>query len=657
MKLRYRFTLFVLIGVGVVTAVMAVMTFQRASDALLAARQDQLLEIASSNSAELARRLNQVSQTAWDLSATLEVVRPRKESQLLDLLEKHLQSSGRIHGLVAAYQPYQFDPRNELFCLYLLREPDGIKALQLGSKAPEAAEKDWYLAPARLPQAKEQPQVQNYPRQDWYLLPMLLRRPLWIQPFFGEAGKSIITTYSSPIIHDDKVVGVVAAEITLSSLGWEVANLAVGRTGYAFLITHQGTFVAAPTPEWVMRETIFSLAEELGRPDLRELGKAMVAGDQGLTRITDWRSGKPAWLAYAPVQGLDWSLGVVMTEAEVFAPVEELARWLVYLGAAGVVALILVVWFLVLGLTKPLDRVVQGANRLASGDLTVKVEGVPPGDEMGELAQAFNTMVDDLNRYLNELTTTTAAKERIESELNLARKIQESILPRTYPAFPDRPEFDLYARTIPAREVGGDFYDYFMVGTARLGLVLGDVSGKGIPAALFMTVARSLLKSSGSHHVDPTMVLQEVNEQILPENDMCMFVTIFYAVYNPETGRLVYTSAGHPPPILRRASGAIESLDQASGIALGVTPDMDLKIGEAILEPGDMFLAFTDGLDEAINPEGEMFSIDRARRWLSESECLDAPSLIDALVDYQREFTGDVEQFDDLTMLLFKRTK
>lgn len=631
LRLRSRFMIFILTGVGLISALMAGISFFKSREALLEARQEQLFELVSSQAAELGRGLGRVSQVAEDLAATLEEIKPTNADSLRALIQRHLTNSKDIYGMAVAYSPYAFDPKRKLFAPYLHRTPKGVKAMDLSEGG------------------------YDYPRQDWFLCPAILGRPVWSQPYFDEGGGNILmSTYSVPMVVNGKVLGVVTCDEALDRLGREVSRMAVGQKGYAFLITKMGTFLAAPVKEWVMRESIFSLAEKMNSRKLRLLGKRMIKGTRGVVRIRDWRTGKYAWLAFTPVKGVGWSFGAMMPESEVLAPVWQLSKWQAYLAGAGVVALILVVWPLVMGLTRPLRRLAKGAQRLASGDLSTKVEDVRPGDEVGDLASAFNLMVDDLNRYVSELTETTAAKERIESELDLARQIQESILPRTYPAFPDRPEFDLFARTTPAREVGGDFYDFFFVDDTHLGMVVGDVSGKGVPAALFMTVSRTLIKNSALHQFDPVEVLNEVNAQIMPDNEMCMFVTVFYAVYDLETGRLNFANAGHPPPLLRRASGEVAQLPATGGTVLGVLPDMGITPGEVFLQKDDVLLIFTDGLDEAINQYKKMFTIERARQWLAEANIAEAPDMLDNLTKFHQDFTGDVEQFDDLTLLLFR---
>jgi len=631
LKLRARFVIFVLAGVGLVSLAMAALTFFESQEALIESRQEQLFELAQGEAAELGRRLIRVSQATESLANSLEVLPTPTPENLNQLIKRFISSTRRIYGIAVAYAPHAYEPDRRLFSPYFHRSPKGIVASCVDSE-------DY-----------------NYPRHDWFLLPTLLGKSLWTEPYFGTGGGIVMATYCTPLILEGKIKGAVVSDISLQELGRDVDNLSVGRFGYAFLISRQGSFLAAPDPKLVMRETIFSLAEEMQRPDLRLLGQRMIRGGAGVERIKDWHMKEHAWLAFAPVHEVGWSLGVLVPEREVLAPAYELAKRQAIAAAAGLLGLGLVIWLLVMGLTRPLQRLAGAAKRLASGDLSAKVEDVRPGDEVGDLAQSFNTMVDDLNSYVHELTATTAAKERIESELDLARQIQMSILPRTYPAFPEHEGFDLFAKTHPAREVGGDFYDFFFVEGDRLVFVVGDVSGKGVPAALFMTVSRTLIKNAAAHHPDPVEALEEVNAQILPENEMCMFVTVFYGLYEPGTGRLFYASAGHPSPLLRRADGQVAQIPTTGGMAIGVFDKMGLTRGEIVMQPGETLLVFTDGLDEAVDAEDRQYGLARAKNWLASTEVTDAPVMIDRLVHEQRVFTGDLEQFDDLTLLVFRR--
>lgn len=632
LRLRTRMVITIMAGVSLVSAVLAGLAFYETSQHVVEASQVALFNLAEVKAEELAREFSLVAQKANGLANAMEVFLPKDKDLLRRLIRHQLVEPPRAYGMAVAYAPNRVPWGGTLYAPYFYRSPKGIKEVDLA--------RDAY----------------NYPVQDWFIVPSLLRRAVWSEPYFDEGGGNVLmTTYSSPVIHDGDFVGVTGVDVSLAQLNRDINRLVVGRKGWAFVLSANGTFLAAPNPEWVMRESIFSLAERLNRPDLRETGRHMIRGGSGVKKIIDFSQGTSVYLAYTKVAQVGWSFGVVMPESEVLDPAMRMAKHQGLLGLAGVVILALVVLLLSVSLTRPLQRLAAGAYRLAQGDLSSKVVDVPPGDEVGDLAESFNHMVDELNHYVDELTLATAARERIEAELNLASQIQESILPRTYPAFPDRPEFDLFGRTVPAREVGGDFYDFFMVDDERVALVMADVSGKGVPAALFMTVTRTLIKNAASHHKEPAATLREVNAQIVPDNDMMMFVTVFYGLYNIKTGNLKYTLAGHPAPLVRRADGRASQLEQLPGTALGVFEDIPLAERETVLSVGEVLLAFTDGLDEADNPAGEMFGIDRAARWLENVPVQSALDLVNDLGETHHSFTGDKEQFDDLTLLILRR--
>ena len=632
LKLRARFVLFVAAGVLAVGAATGFVSFYEARKALLETRRSELCELARLQATKIALRMAQMADRPLIASAALEVMPQPTEKKIDDLVISVMNYSPQVFGMAVAFEPYAFKPDRRLFGPYYFRGKLGLEKTNLDDPS------------------------YNYPIWDWYQVPALLRRPIWSEPYYDEGGGNVLMcTFSAPMLRDQRLWGIVTADVSLESLKRKVAGLQVGETGWAFMLSQTGKFIAAPKDDLVMRQSIFSLAEERGSRELRGIGQKMVAGDSEVIRTESLDDSQTVWLAYAPVEGVGWSVGVVLDEAEVMAPAWGLAQRQAVTLTMGLLGIVLVVWLLVLGLTKPLRDLSAAAASLAGGDLDTTVKSVRPGDEIGDLAESFNTMVADLKRHVAELTETTAAKERIQSELDMASNIQQSILPRTYPAFPERPEMDIFAKTIPAREVGGDFYDFFMLDEDKVGIVVADVSGKGVPAALFMTVARTLIKNAAAHSPHPDEVLAEVNSQIMPENEMCMFVTVFYGIYNLATGHLVYCCAGHPAPFVRRTGGKVEPLEQTDGMAVGIFDELGLTRAETVLQKDEILLAFTDGLDEGINPDEEMFGMERIASWLDQAQVNGAPDMIDDLVDTHRRFTGEAEQFDDLTLLLLRR--
>lgn len=276
-------------------------------------------------------------------------------------------------------------------------------------------------------------------------------------------------------------------------------------------------------------------------------------------------------------------------------------------------------------------------------------------DELETLAESFVKMDDELRTYIRELGAVTAEKERIGAELNIATKIQASMLPRIFPPFPEREEFELYASMNPAKEVGGDFYDFFLVDENHLALVIADVSGKGVPAALFMVIAKVLIKNFALQGMSPSEVLRNVNDRLCKSNDTGLFVTVWLAIFEISTGRGLASNAGHEHPALwREKDGTFELVKYKHSPAVAVMDGMKFEEHEFMLEPGDMVYVYTDGVTEASNRSDELFGEERLQEALSSCGG-DAPGrVLGTVMDSIREFVDGADQFDDITMLAMK---
>ena len=272
-------------------------------------------------------------------------------------------------------------------------------------------------------------------------------------------------------------------------------------------------------------------------------------------------------------------------------------------------------------------------------------------DELRELADSFATMYCQVGAYIAKLEMVTAEKERIGAELDVAAKIQSSMLPCIFPAFPDRNEFDIYATMDPAKEVGGDFYDFFMVDADHLAFVVADVSGKGVPAALFMVIGKTLIKDHTGLHDDLGEVFTEVNNILCASNSEEMFITAFEGVLNLKTGELRYVNAGHEIPFLCRKGGVFEPYKVRAGFVLAGMQGIRYRAGSIQLEPGDKVFQYSDGIPEAINSEKAPYGMKRLESVLAKNS-EKAPSELLPLVKADVDaFVGDADQFDDITML------
>jgi phosphoserine phosphatase RsbU/P len=263
-------------------------------------------------------------------------------------------------------------------------------------------------------------------------------------------------------------------------------------------------------------------------------------------------------------------------------------------------------------------------------------------------------MRNDLRRYIDDLTETTATRERIASELSIAREIQLGIVPKLFPAFPDRKDIDLYAVLMPAREVGGDLYDFGLLDDDHLYIAIGDVSGKGVPASLLMAVGKTLLKSTICNLRDPGSALAEVNDEIGADNETCMFITLFCGILNLKTGEFIYANGGHNPPFLVRSAESAEMTGTPSGPALGIIPGSAYTNQSLSMAPGDVLVLYTDGITEAMNPANELYGEDRLSDYIRERFESPAIEIIDGLSRSVNDFADGAEQSDDITALVVR---
>ena len=317
-----------------------------------------------------------------------------------------------------------------------------------------------------------------------------------------------------------------------------------------------------------------------------------------------------------------------------------------------VIAGLLVSFFLRRRFMKPIRKVSEEATRFAKENTKGQdLAGISPYTELANLAGSIDKMETDMVKYIDNLTAVTAEKERISAELSLARTIQENSIPTEFPAFPDREEFDIYASMSPAREVGGDFYNFFLIDEDHLGIVIGDVSGKGIPAALFMMVTNILISDRTQMGSTPGEILKFVNNSLCANNKAEMFVTVWLAILELSTGKLTASNAGHEYPVLKRADGQYELYKDIHGFVVGGMDGITYKEYELQLNPGDRVFVYTDGVPEATDAGNELFGTERMLDALNRNAGAEPEALLKSVRAAVDGFVKEAEQFDDLTML------
>ncbi|HEY0650228.1 PP2C family protein-serine/threonine phosphatase [Phenylobacterium sp.] len=370
---------------------------------------------------------------------------------------------------------------------------------------------------------------------------------------------------------------------------------------------------------------------------------------------------------YLPVTGVDarrYVVGADVDLAMVRQRLSDALRTAVSVGF-GIFALSMALgWLLVDRLVQPLMRLTDFTRNMGQRNFQPDAREVAAmnaishrrSDEVGSLAEAMTAMIARLQRYLLEMEAATAARERVEGELSAARDIQVGMLPRAFPPFPDRRDVDVYAMLESAKQVGGDLYDYVLLDRDRLFFVVGDVSGKGVPAALFMAMTMTLFKATAlASTAGPDAIMARVNAELSRDNAGQMFVTAFCGVLDLSTGAVEFANGGHEAPFVRRADGSVFRLDKTRGMALGVFEDADFEPGRHTLAAGDALILFTDGVSEAANTDDDLFTIGRIETALSAvRRDASARGLAEGLADDVRVFVGEAPQSDDLAILVVR---
>ena len=480
---------------------------------------------------------------------------------------------------------------------------------------------------------------------------------------------------SAPVYDEDgNLFAVIGADLFLdemeevfegSSIDGEV-SLLINRNGYAVLAPQEEAFPMADADRGRdLRKSELTVLAQVTNDALRGNTTSVMSGDlqDGAYYITASPLDTTGWVlisAYShetaglPAAILQDNLDRIQTESRgTYAEKTKDTRTMTFLLLTGVF-LVTIAAALILGkrIVRPLNAITTRISELSGDDLEFKMEDVyRTGDEVEQLAESFATLSHRATVYMNEIVQVTAEKERISTELSLATDIQAAMLPHIFPAFPNRAEFDIYASMNPAKEVGGDFYDYFLIDEDHLGLVIADVSGKGVPAALFMMASKIILQSVAMLGNSPAEILTKTNEALCSNNEAEMFVTVWMGILEISTGRLTAANAGHEYPALKLPNGEFDLYKDKHGFVIGNMPGYQYKEYELMLEPGAKVFLYTDGVPEATNAQKELFGTKRMIDTLNEQPETTPQEILQNVRTAVNGFVEDAEQFDDLTML------
>lgn len=491
----------------------------------------------------------------------------------------------------------------------------------------------------------------DYPCMDWYLIPKLLKKDYWSEPYYDAGGGNfIMSTFAKPLYDENgEVYAIFTANISLSQFTDTVSQLKPYESSYTYLLSRNGCYLTHAEREKIMNETIFTEAYEEQDTEQEIIGNEMLAGHTGTLRYDN--QGTDSYAFYTNIPNTGWSVCTVCPSKIILQELDSTSRALIYTFLAGFILLFLIVYSIIRRLTRPLERFSESARAIAIGRFDVHLPQIYSNDEIRTLRDSLEFMQRSLANYIAELKETTASKERIESELSIAREIQMGMIPKIFPPYPDRNDVDLHAILHPAKEVGGDLYDFY-IDDNHLYFLIGDVSGKGVPASLFMAITRSLFRTLSQKELSPAKIVTGMNNSISDNNESNMFVTLIVGILDLQTGALKLCNAGHNPPILIHPDGTTSFLQFKTHIFAGVIDNFCYTEEEITLEKGSKLFLYTDGVTEAENAEKELYGDERLLKILSDNTSDDVRCTVETIVDSVACHVQEAEASDDLTILL-----
>ena len=486
--------------------------------------------------------------------------------------------------------------------------------------------------------------------KEWYLRPLDDGLSYVSDTYPDMFGRGLTITISAPFFVNGEPYGVIGADVIIENINNTILDIDTGTDeSYALLLDSKGGLIACKdmtentTAEDVLGENNADILENISNETNGTI----------LTTIDN----KEVYLSFSRIESTDWTLVIVLPVDSIVAPAKESNKLILIINAILLLvnAIILIV---MINVSKKKTRVITepivklaGDIENVTGDQLNYESDIHTDDEIELLSHKFESATRRMREYIDNITTITAEKERVSAELDVAKHIQSSMLPCIFPPYPDRKEFDIYATMTPAKEVGGDFYDFFMVDDSHIAIVMADVSGKGVPAALFMVIGKTLIKDHTTPGRNLEDVFYEVNNMLCESNSEGMFITAFEGVLDLVTGDFIYVNAGHELPFVCQPGEEFSVHQMKAGFVLAGMEDMKFKGGVINLAPGAKLFTYTDGVPEATNADNELYGMDRLSKKLKELSKEEPENILNGIHESVNEFVGDAPQFDDITML------
>ena len=651
-RLTWRIMLTFLVLMGLASYIF----YKVGKESFLIASENICSEYLESHTESVRRILSDIYVASVNTAPVIEE-HLNQPDQLQDIMERMVELNPYLRSCGISFIENYYPQKGRWYCPYAVRNEDGS------------------IEKRTIADAKH-----DYLKQEWFTQTLAQDSAQWSKPFFDDGNQEMpLVSYLIPI-HDKqgRTVAVLGADL---SLNWLSEKLCEGvlisynsfnednddddfndkEHIYFFIIDKEGNYIAHPDHKRVIKANYFTEARAASDSIAEYVGRQMTDRVQGQYNKEDNGNnlvinGQNSFIYYMPIKHIDWSIAFVIPTFMIQVILGIIGVVLMFLITLGLMIIFIVGHIVIKRSTLPIKLLSWAAGEIAKGQFNTPLPRVDSHDEIHLLRDSFERMQHSLTQYIAELQETTAQKSAIESELKIAHDIQMAMLPKTFPPYPERNDVDIYGMVTPAKGVGGDLFDFF-IRDQQLFFCIGDVSGKGIPAALFMAVTRSLFRNIANHVTEPDHIVSTLNNALIDGNETNMFVTVFVGVLNLNTGHLQYCNGGHNAPLL--VGRDVGALSCEPNLPIGVLADFKYKLQEVNLDQYTTIFLYTDGLNEAEDYNHKLFGDNRvwniARQALADG-AHQPEQLINRMNQAIHTYVGTAEQSDDLTMLAIQYT-
>lgn len=470
----------------------------------------------------------------------------------------------------------------------------------------------------------------------------------WSSPYVCNHTNEEVISYNYPLIipGNDKIVGNVSCEIAMKYINEGVSGIKIGEEGISFIVDKSGLYLTHPVKEWIMKKNLFDLSPKILPVDIAQLKKAIEEGHHGSGfAYPEFFNYRKSWFYYAPMPFINWTIIILIPEKELFFDLWLIFRQIVVVSLVGILLIFTTIIIILRRTLSPLAQITKDIQ-----DFSFEGRKRNVNNEINSLVESLEELQIRYSQLMDEQKQTKKDKRKFEKDMKSAKEIQLNIIPSGHPAFPEREEIDLYAILRPAQIIGGDLYDYFFIDPNHLLFTIGDVSGKGIPASLFMAVAHTLMKSD-TNVLSSRHIVEQLNKKLCQKNSNQHFLTLFVGILDVKNGIIDYCNAAHHYPYILRASGTIDILNETHGLPIGIYQNKSYNSGSVVLKTGDTILLYTDGVIDCRDENDNTYGQQRFEDNLHNLQKLSCFKMVTKIEKSLNLFKGKSLQTDDISLM------